>query len=277
MPTTCRVGCVITTTFSVHERGRLLRTRVHSRLPGVREERRSPHRRHRQAIDGLRIPCSDDVLADSRNPHDRTDRERVACGARPILRRHDLHPSGDQGDRGREGRSRRQRAQERAAHDGHDRDPTSGRIPTRASRLPGPAPGCVDTSSGRLWHGWTTPTAIGTWCAPASRSKPTERADPRDRLQGASHAHPPRRLWPASCRPSCPLRRRRGQTCSMPSVFSDHMVLQRGPGGAHLGMRADARESMIQVTLAGQSTVPLPAASDVRMPMGRWMIRLPVR
>ncbi len=74
----------------VHRCQRLRRSRVHRRLPQFREVGGRQNRRHRQTIDGLRLPRTDDVLAGSRNADDRADRKRIQRRTRSVLRRDDF-------------------------------------------------------------------------------------------------------------------------------------------------------------------------------------------
>ncbi len=71
------------------------RPRVHHRHPSDHEGHRCHGRRHRQAADGLRLPCTDDELPGGGHVDDRADRERDVARARSVLR-------GDAGDRRRD-------------------------------------------------------------------------------------------------------------------------------------------------------------------------------
>ncbi len=73
-----------------------------------------------QAADGLRLPRADDVLPGGGHADDRADGERVQGGAGSLLRRDDLHPSGDPRDRRGQDAQGQQRPEERAAHGSGD-------------------------------------------------------------------------------------------------------------------------------------------------------------
>ena len=78
------------------------RARMHPGFAPMEKRRRRSGRRG-QAPDGLRISRADGFVAGRRNDDDRANRERIETGARPLLRRDDLHPRRDRSDRERKG------------------------------------------------------------------------------------------------------------------------------------------------------------------------------
>ena len=117
-------------------RQRPRRTRVHPRHARAESEVRRDRRGRREAADRLRLSRTDPVVPGRGHADDRTHRERVQAGARPILRRDDRDSRRTAAHRRRQFRSHRQSAQERTSHRGRDRGPVGPRLLARVRRLP---------------------------------------------------------------------------------------------------------------------------------------------
>jgi glycine dehydrogenase len=92
------------------------RPRVHPRRARHQGCHRRRRNRHRQAPDGLRLPCPDGQLPGGRHADGRADGKRGQGRTRPLLRRDVQHPRRDPQDRNRRMDAGRQPAQARTAH-----------------------------------------------------------------------------------------------------------------------------------------------------------------
>ncbi len=117
--------------------------RVHPRHPRHHQRHRRQRRRHRQAAHRLRLPRPDHVVPGGRHADGRGHRIGVQGRDRPLLRRHDRHPSRDHRHRRRPGGPRRQPAAPRPAHRrGPARRLVGPPVHPGAGRLPGARAAC---------------------------------------------------------------------------------------------------------------------------------------